>query len=160
MKRPPIAILWLYQGRDRETRLAQIEQWDYPEFELLDVGAKGQWSRAIKAVSKHVEVCIFWIDDGKPIGRDFLEEMVRPLIASRQLRAVMHFWSGNAISVPKDLLDASPIHDDQLGMHSLLKLLLPLLEDSTKGPGGRAHVAFSSTERLAPMSMEPLGFPS
>jgi len=72
----------------------------------------------------------------------------------------MHFWSGNALSIPKKMLDESPIDDDQAGLQSLLRLLLPVLDITEKESRGRIHLAFSSTERLAPMSMEPLGSPS
>jgi hypothetical protein len=150
----------MYQGKNAPARLAQIKSFDYPEFEVIDAGKNGEWSRAIQAVSARTEVCIFWVDDDKPVGKDFLQQMTRPLIASEDLRAMMHFWSGNALSISKTMLDASPIEDNQTGVQSLLRLLLPVLDVTEKRPRGRVHLAFSSTERLAPMSMEPVGSPS
>ena len=99
------------------------------------------------------------MDDDKPIARNFIHEMTKPLIAGEDFRAVMHFWSGNAISLPKTMLDKTPVEDGH-GVHSLLQMLLPLLDVTEKGTKGRVHLAFSSTERLAPLSMEPVGFPS
>ena len=159
-KSPSVALIWMYQGKSPAARREQIERWDYPNFKVVEVDSKLSWSGAIQAVAEQTEVCVFWVDDDKPIGRDFLHEMTKPLIAGEDLRAVMHFWSGNAISVLKTMLDASPIEDDQLAGHSLLKMLLPMLDATDKGPSGRVHLAFSSTERLAPLSMEPVGFPS
>jgi hypothetical protein len=100
------------------------------------------------------------MDDDKPVSRNFISEMTRPLIAGEDFRAVMHFWSGNAISLPKTLLDSAGFHSDGSNVQSLLKLLLPVLDAGDKGPNGRLHLAFSSTERLAPLSMDVVGFPS
>jgi len=162
MKRrsPSVALIWMYQGKNAPARLAEIKGFNYPEFEVIDAGKAGEWSRAIRAVSARTELCVFWVDDEKPVGKDFLQQMTQPLVASEELQAVMHFWSGNALSIPKKMLDESPIDDDQAGLQSLLRLLLPVLEVTEKEPRGRIHLAFSSTERLAPMSMEPLGSPS
>ena len=150
----------MYQGKDSPARLEQIAAFDYPNFEVIEVQKSGAWSKAIESIPAHTNVCIFWIDDDKPVGKDFLKQMTRPIVATDELKAIMHYWSGNALSVPKDLLDASPLGDATSPVQSLLRLLLPVLDSAEKQPNGRLHVAFSSTERLAPMSMEPLGFPS
>jgi hypothetical protein len=155
---PSVALIWLYQGKNAPARLAQIKDFDYPEFEVIDAGRDGEWSRALQVVSAKTEICVFWVDDEKPVGKDFLRQMTQPLIAGEDLRAVMHFWAGNAMSIPKRTLDASPIEADQAGIQSLLRLLLPALDVREKRC--RLHLAFSSTERLAPLSMEPVGSPS
>lgn len=159
-KTPAVALIWMYQGRNPLARRSTIEEFAYPDFELIEVGREGAWTRALQAIPARAEVCVFWVDDDKPIGRDFLEQMTKPLVAEKDLRAVMHFWSGNALSVSKDMLDGSSIEDDHSSIQSLLKLLLPVLDSAEKPPHGRLHIAFSSTERLAPLSMEPVGFPS
>ena len=159
-KSPSIALLWMYQGQNASARREQIEGWNYPNCEVVVADPQHGWSRAIESVAPKTDICIFWMDDDKPVGRDFLHEMTRPLAAGEDLSAVMHFWSGNAVSILKTVLDSSPIKDDQPGTYSLLKLLVPMLDVTAKGPNGRLHLALSSTERLAPLSMEPVGFPS
>jgi hypothetical protein len=153
-------LLWSYQGKNANARREQLEALEYPHFEILPVPLGEGWCRAIRSVPDTTEICVFLTDDEKPIGKDFIEQMTRPLIAGKDLRAVMHFWSGNAMSIPKQMLDATPIEDDQPGIHSLLKLLMPAIDVAERQPNGRVHVAFSSTERLAPLSMEPVGFVS
>ena len=148
---PAVALIWIYQGKNASERREQVEKFDYPDFEIVEAG---------HPVPDRAEVCVFWVDDDKPVAKDFLEQMTRPLIASEDLRAVMHFWAGNAISLPKKMLDSSMAENYQAGVQSLLGLLLPSLDTAEKQTNGRVHVAFSSTERLAPLSMEPVGFPS
>ena len=140
----------MYRGKDAPARRQQIEQMDYPSFEIVEAG---------QTVPEEAEVCVVWVDDDKPIAKDFLDQMTKPLIASEDLRAVMHFWAGNAISLPRNMLDESAIHQGS-GVQSLLGLLMPSLDSAAKRPNGRLHLAFSSTERLAPLSMDPVGFPS
>ena len=159
-KSPRVALIWMYQGKDASARRDVVEKLAYPAFDIVEVGKDQPWSSAIRAVPDKTEVCVFWMDDDKPVGKDFIDQMTRPLISGEDLRAVMHFWSGNAISIPKKMLDASTLEADQPGIQSLLKLLLPALDVAEKQPNGRVHLAFSSTERLAPMSMDPVGFPS
>ena len=156
---PSVTLIWMYQGKNALARRKQIEQFDYPNFNIVEVGAGAAWGAALRAIPSETDVCVFWIDDDKPVVKSFLNQMTKPLAARDDFRAVMHFWSGNAISVSKEMLDASGIEETG-GVHSLLKLLLPVLEVSEKGPNGRVHLAFSSTEKLAPLSMEPVGFPS
>jgi hypothetical protein len=153
MKRrlPSVALIWMYQGKNTAARRAEIETFDYPNTTIVST---------IADIPANTDLCVFWMDDEKPVARDFIDQMTKPLIAGEDFRAVMHFWSGNAISLPKAMLDATPIEDDHEGVQSLLKLLLPVLDVSEKGPNGRVHLAFSSTERLAPLTMEPVGFPS
>jgi hypothetical protein len=153
MKRtvPTVALIWLYRGKNAAARREEIEKFDYPKFSIVTT---------IADIPANTDLCVFWMDDEKPVARNFIAEMTKPLIAGEDFRAVMHFWSGNAISLPKTLLDATAIDDDQSGVQSLLGLLLPVLDVTEKGPSGRVHLAFSSTERLAPMAMEPVGFPS
>ena len=150
-KCPSVALIWMYKGKNAEARRQVVEQLEYPDFRIVET---------IQSIPKDADVCVFWMDDEKPVGRDFIDQMTRPLIAGKDLRAVMHFWSGNAISIPKSLLDASAIEDPQAGVQSLLQLLLPALDAADKQPNGRVHLAFSSTERLGPVTLEPVGYPS
>jgi hypothetical protein len=159
-KSPAVTLLWMYKGKNAEARREQIRAWNYPDFELVEADPELGWCRAIQDVGGETEVCVFWMDDDKPVGPDFLHQMARPLMSREDFAAVMHFWSGNAVSVLKEILDASPINGVQPEDTSLLKLIVPMLDATDKGPNGRVHLALSSTERLAPLSMEPVGFPS
>jgi len=162
MKRalPSVALIWMYRGKDAAARKGEIEGFDYPDFTVIEVEKDRPWSQTVRAIPNETEVCVFWIDDDKPISSVFLKEMTRPL-TNKDLRAVMHYWSGNAFSLPKSMLDAfSLTQDNPATVPSLLQLLLPVLDAAGPQPHGRIHLAFSSTERLAPLSMDPVGFPS
>jgi len=159
-KLPPLALIWLYQGKDVEARRQTIAALDYPEFSIVPVREGSGWAGAMRNLPARAKVCVFWVDDGKPVGRDFLQKMTLPIIAREDERAVMHYWSGNALSVVKDMIERASIEGDHAETGSLLKLVLPVLDVAEKGLNGRLHVAFSSTERLAPLSMDPVGFPS
>jgi hypothetical protein len=150
-KRPPsVALIWIYQGKNPGERRSEIETFEYPDFTVVE---------RLQDVPAHTEICIFWMDDDKPVSRRFISEMTQPLVMEDDFKAIMHFWSGNAISLPKTMLENSVFKDDD-DAHSLLKRLLPTLDLSERQPNGRVHVAFSSTERLAPLTMEPVGYPS
>ena len=150
-RRPSVALIWMYQGKNAAARRDEIGAFDYPSLVVVN---------AIRDIPSQTDLCIFWMDDEKPVGKNFIDEMTKPLIAGEDFRAVMHFWAGNAISLPKKMLDSTPLEEHPSGVDSLLKLLIPFLDVTEKGPTGRVHLAFSSTERLAPLSMEPVGFPS
>ena len=153
-----VVLLWMYRGNSRENRREQIGQWNDPPFELVEVDPKLGWSRAIQSVPADTDICVLWSDDDKPIGRDFMRQMTYPLISGEDFGASMHFWSGNAISVLGSVLQDAHIKDSEIGGSSVLRLLLQMLDTTDKGPTGRIHVALSSTEKLAPMSMEPVGY--
>src|SRR4051812_11223918 len=149
-RHPSVALIWMYQGKNPAERRQEIEAFDYPDFKVVG---------RIREVPAHADVCIFWMDDDKPVSRNFINEMTKPLIMEDGFKAIMHFWSGNAISLPKSMLEDSAFSDEG-NMYSLLKLLIPVLDTTEKQPNGRIHVAFSSTERLAPLTLEPVGFVS
>ena len=148
---PSVTLIWMYQGKNAAERREEIKGFDYPNFTVVS---------GIREIPAQADLCVFWMDDDKPVAQNFIHEMTKPLIAGEDFRAVMHFWSGNAMSLPKKMLDATALEQGQESVHSLLHLLLPVLDVTEKGTNGRAHLAFSSTERLAPLSMEPVGFPS
>jgi hypothetical protein len=147
---PFVALIWLYRGKYPEARRAEIAAFDYPNFGVVE---------ATKDIPDQTELCVFWIDDDKPVSRNFIREMANPLLAGEEFRAVMHFWSGNAISLPRSILDAS-FDGRKTDVQSLLRLLPPVIDAADKGPNGRAHIAFSSTERLAPLTVDAVGLPS
>jgi hypothetical protein len=149
-KAPVVALIWRYGGTDVARRRAEIEQFDYPDCRVVE---------AVQDVPPDAEICILWRDDDKPVTKRFISEMTNPLIVEDKFRAAMHVWSGNAISLPKKMLDDSGFKDGS-NVYLLLKMLVPVVDKSRKEPGRRIHVAFSSTERLAPLALEPVGIPS
>jgi hypothetical protein len=157
-KSPTVALLWMYRGGNAATRREQICQWNV-DFELVEVDPNLGWGHAIKSVPNETEICILWSDDDKPVGSDFLRQMTQPLASEEDFGAVMHFWAGNAVSVLKTVLDEGSVKDAPSESHSVLRLLVEMLDTVEKGPNGRVHLALSSTERFAPLSMEPVGFP-
>ena len=158
-KSPTVALLWMYRGGNAAKRREQISQWADADFQLVEVNPSLGWDHAIQTVRDETDIYILWSDDDKPVGHDFLREMTQPLISGEDFGAAMHFWSGNAVSVLKTVLDNAPIDDIQPGSQSLLKIIMQTLDTADKGPNGRVHIAISSTERLAPLSMEPVGYP-
>jgi len=103
------------------------------------------------------EVCVFWSDDGKPVGADFLRLMVRPLLGSDQASTLMHLWSGNAVAMRKAALESVQKGIFRLVGNSFLKLAIFFLEVGSESRGVRSQVVVSSTEQLVPLSGEPLG---
>jgi hypothetical protein len=146
---PAVTLIWLYQGKNAIERRLEIEEFDYPDFRIVE---------SVHEVPADTEICIFWRDDDKPVTKYFISEMTKPLIMDLDFRAVMHFWSGNAISLPKKMLDESGTNDGS-NPYLILKMLLPCADSGGQQPDGRIHVAFSSTERLAPLTVQLPGAP-
>jgi hypothetical protein len=149
----------MYRGLDAGKRREQISQWAPADFQLVEVNPSLGWGRAIQAVRDKTDIYILWSDDDKPVGPDFLREMTQPLISGENFGAAMHFWSGNAVSVLKTVFEDAAIDDTEPGSQSLLKIIVQMLDTVDQGPNGRVHIALSSTERLAPLSMEATGYP-
>ena len=159
-KSPAVTLLWMYTGKNAAARRRQIQEWGHANLAVVEADPSLGWCRAVQAAKRETDIYVFWMDDDKPIGHDFLNQMIQPLILRADFGVVMHFWSGNAVSVLKKTLDAAPINDDLAGGPSLLKLLVPMLDAADRRSGGRVRLALSSTERLAPITMDPVGFPS
>jgi hypothetical protein len=159
MKRqfPSLALVWMYKGADRPRRRQQIEALEYPAFEIIEVLSHGNWGDQVRATSPGSEVYILWVDDDKPVAKNFLHEMTLPLFEEGAARAAAHFWSGNALAVPGAALTDKVIKECA-GSTLLLKVILPVL-DAVKDTQ-RVNIAFSSLERLAPLHMDPVGYPS
>jgi hypothetical protein len=157
---PEIAVIWMHNGKDSQSRLGEISRLNYSDLEVLSVDASVGMKTIFELLSPTAKICVFWADDNKPVAPDFLKEMVRPLCVEGADRAVMHYWAGNALAIPKQVLDTSGVLEFATTAASMLKMLVSLLDGIHKVAGTRVQVAFSSTERLAPMTMEPVGFPS
>ncbi len=146
---PAVTLIWLYQGKNAAGRRLEIEEFDYPDLRIVE---------SVQEVPADTEICIFWRDDDKPVTKYFIRDMTKPLTGDDDFRPVMHVWSGNALSIPKKMLDESGINNGG-NPYFVLKMLVPGLDSGDKRPAGRIHVAFSSTERLAPLSVQPPGAP-
>jgi hypothetical protein len=108
-------------------------------------------------MSAESEICVFWSDDGKPVGSDFLKLMVRPLLASGRLPPLMHLWSGNAVAMRREALESVQKGIFRLVGNSFLKLAIFFLEVGWETRGARSRVVVSSTEELAPLCGEHYG---
>ena len=155
---PSVALIWIYKGDDRPLRRRQIEAFDYPEFEIVEVPPHSSWSETLQAASPCSQLYVFWLDDGKPVINGFLREMTGPICSASETRAKMHFWSGNALTVPSEVMTPALIQECA-GESSLMRLIVPVIE-ALSDPEERVHIAFSSLERLAPLQMDPVGYPS
>jgi hypothetical protein len=159
-KSPAVTLLWMYTGKNAPARRQQIRAWGHDDLTVVEADPKAGWSRPIQGLTKDSDIYVFWMDDDKPVCGDFLNQMIQPLITRAEFGVVMHFWSGNAVSILRKTFETCPIADQEDEASSLLKLLIPILDAADKRSGGRIRLALSSTERLAPLTMEPVGFPS
>jgi hypothetical protein len=154
----------MYDGEDAKSRLASINSLDYPGFHV--VIAKG--TQTLLELGTHIsddsEICVFWADDGKPVGPRFLREMVQPLTPDADGAASplpdMHLWSGNALAMTCGTFYDVGNDDFIFKTSSFMKMALRFLDASNTLHGRKAQVTFSSIERLAPMCAEPVGLPS
>jgi len=147
----------MYQGEDPENRRKVLADLDYPSFDVIRPEATQSLDTLATLMAPDSEVCVFWADDEKPVSPDFLRQMVEPLIAEESSRAAMHLWSGNAVAMPSSAVQAVEIGKFQILGNSFMKLALLFLDVGSAAQGMRAHVAFSSTERLAPLCADPVG---
>jgi hypothetical protein len=154
---PNLTLVWMYQGTDPEARRQAIAALDYPQVDVIQPGSDHSIDHLSDLMSADSEVCVFWADDEKPVSRDFLRRMVEPLIAEGPSRAAMHLWSGNAVAMPRSALRTVQAGEFEVLGNSFMKLALLFLDVGSAAQGVRAHVAFSSTERLAPLCAEPMG---
>jgi len=150
----------MYQGRDAEDRWKAISTLDYPQVNIIKPDPDHSLEQLTAKMSADSEICMFWADDDKPVSPDFLRRMVEPLVADGSVRAALHLWSGNAVAMPRSALEAVQVGEFQILGNSFMKLALLFLDVGSAAQGMRAHVAFSSTERLAPMCAEPVGLVS
>ncbi len=154
---PNLTLVWMYQGRDPENRRQTIKELDYPQVEIISPERAQSLGHLMELLSPDSEVCVFWADDDKPVGPDFLRRMVEPLLGEDSARAAMHLWSGNAVAIARAALESVQAREFQILGNSFMNLALLLLDVGSASDGVRSHVAFSSTERLAPMCAEPVG---
>ena len=148
----------MYEGRNREARRRSIEALNYPNLKVIPAEGIDTIDRLVDCVPSNSDMCIFWADDDKPVNPKFIQEMIQPLEASSP-GASIHLWSGNALAIPRTSLHHLGRGRLSLTGNSFMKLSLVFLDGSDDGRGFRTHVAFSSTERLAPICAEAFGLP-
>jgi len=161
---PKLTLFWIYDGEDAKSRRTAIYSLDYPDFNV--VVANG--TQTLLELGTHIpddsEICVFWADDGKPVGPNFLREMVQPLnpehSEANSALPEMHLWSGNALAMTCGTFYDVGNDDFVFQMSNFMKMALRFLDASYTLRGRRAQVTFSSMERLAPMCAEPVGLPS
>jgi hypothetical protein len=154
---PKLTLVWLYEGDDVDDRRKAVLALDYPDVDIVIPDRNYPLDQLTDLMSPGAEVCMFWSDDGKPVGTDFLKMMVRPLAADEQLSALMHLWSGNAVAMKRSALDAVQKGMFRLVGNSFMKLAIFFLEVGTESRSVRSHVVVSTTEQLVPLSAEPYG---
>jgi hypothetical protein len=152
-----MTLVWMYEGREKETRREAIEALDYPHLDVISPENTDSLDHVAELMASDSEVCVFWADDDKPVSPDFLQRMVRPLLAEGPARAEMHLWSGNAVAMPRAALQKVQEGEFRILGNSFMKLALLFLDVGSAAHGVRAHVAFSSTEHLAPLCAEAVG---
>jgi hypothetical protein len=154
----------MYDGKDEKERLSAIYSLAYPEFDVVIADGKQTLLELGTHIPDDSEICVFWADDGKPVGPNFLREMVQPLTldddGATSALPDMHLWSGNALAMTCGTFYDVGNDDFVFKTSSFMKMALRFLDASNSLRGRKAQVAFSSTERLAPMCAEPVGLPS
>ena len=161
---PKLTLFWMYDGEDAKGRLSSIYSLDYPEFNVVIADGTQTLMELGTHIADDSELCVFWADDGKPVGPKFLREMVQPLTLDGTDAASalpdMHLWSGNALAMTCGTFYDVGNDDFVFKTTSFMKMALRFLDASNSLRGRKAQVTFSSIERLAPMCAEPVGLPS
>jgi hypothetical protein len=154
----------MYEGDDAKARLSSIYSLDYAEFNVVIADGTQTLLELGTHIADDVEICLFWADDGKPVGPNFLREMVQPLTLdgtdATSALPDMHLWSGNALAMTCGSFYDVGNDDFVFKTSSFMKMALRFLDASNSLRGRKAQVTFSSIERLAPMCAEPVGLPS
>jgi hypothetical protein len=154
----------MYEGDDAKSRLASINSLDYPGFNIVIANGTQTLLELGTHIADDSEICVFWADDGKPVGPNFLREMVQPLTQGDGSASLslpdMHLWSGNALAMTCGTFYDVGNDEFVFKTNSFMKMALRFLDASNSLRGRKAQVTFSSVERLAPMCAEPVGLPS
>jgi len=152
---PKLTLVWLYEGDDVDERRKAVSTLEYPDVEIVTPDKNHPLDQLTELMSSEAEVCMFWSDDGKPVGNDFLKLMVRPLTGEHS--PLMHLWSGNAVAMKRAALDAVQKGMFRLVGNSFMKLAIFFLEVGAESRAVRSQVAVSTTEQMVPLSGEPYG---
>lgn len=154
---PKLTLVWMYEGDDLEARRKAVEALDYPEVDLISPDKSYPLDQLADLMAPDADICVFWSDDDKPVGSDFLKQMVRPLLADEQPPPLMHLWSGNAVAMRREALESVQKGIFRLVGNSFMKLAIFFLEVGSESRGARAQVVVSTTEQLVPLAGETFG---
>jgi len=154
---PKLTLVWIYDGDDLDDRRKAVEALDYPEVDVISPDKSYSLEHLADLMTTDSEVCVFWSDDGKPVGSDFLKLMVRPLLVDERSPTLMHLWSGNAVAMHRPALESIQKGIFRLVGNSFMKLAIFFLEVGSESRGARNQVVISTTEQLVPLSGEPFG---
>ena len=154
---PKLTLVWIYDGDDLDDRRKAVEALDYPEVDVISPDKSYSLEHLADLMTTDSEVCVFWSDDGKPVGSDFLKLMVRPLLVDERSPTLMHLWSGNAVAMRRPALESIQKGIFRLVGNSFMKLAIFFLEVGSESRGARNQVVISTTEQLVPLSGEPFG---
>lgn len=153
---PKLTLVWMYEGADVDSRRKSLQALDYPGVDLVTPESGHPLDHLTELMAPDSELCMFWSDDGKPVGADFLKLMVRPLVAENP-PALMHLWSGNAVALRRTALESVQKGMFRLVGNSFMKLAIFFLEVGSESRGVRSQVVVSPTEHLVPLSGQPYG---
>src|SRR5688572_19725273 len=154
---PKLTLVWLYEGDAPDDRRKAVLALDYPGVDVVTPDKNHPLDQLTDLMAPDAEVCMFWSDDGKPVGTDFLKLMVRPVVEGDHPSALVHLWSGNAVVLRRNGLDAVQKGMFRLVGNSFMKLAIFFLEVGSESRGVRSQVVVSTTEQLVPLSGEPFG---
>jgi hypothetical protein len=118
---PKLTLVWMYEGDDLDARRKAVAALDYPEVDLISPDKSYPLDQLVDLMSPDAEFCVFWSDDDKPVGSDFLKLMVRPLLADEQPPPLTSCPSGPATLLRCAARRWSPFkkeYSDSLGIRS------------------------------------------
>lgn len=147
----------MYEGQDLDDRRKTVLGLEYPDVEVINPDTEYPLEHLIDLMSEDSEICVFWSDDGKPVSAEFLKLMVEPLLKQNEPPILMHLWSGNAVAMRREALEAVQKGMFRVVGSSFMKLAVFFLEIGSEVRGTRSQVIVSPTEKLAPLCAEHIG---
>lgn len=147
----------MYEGQDLDDRRKTVLALDYPDIEVINPDNDYPLEHLADLMSEDSEICVFWSDDSKPVSGDFLKLMVEPLLREDHPPVLMHLWSGNAVAMRREALEAVQKGMFRVVGSSFMKLAVFFLEIGSEVRGARSQVVVSPTEKLAPLCAEHQG---
>jgi hypothetical protein len=157
MTLPKMTLVWMYEGEDMDERRKTVLTLEYPDVEVISPDKEYPLEHLVDLMSEDSEICVFWSDDAKPVSADFLKLMVQPLLVENQPPILMHLWSGNAVAMRREAVEAVQKGMFRLVGSSFMKLAVFFLEIGSDIRGARSQVVVSPTEKLAPLCGEHMG---
>lgn len=176
-------------GRNPEERLRFIGEIDGTHLDILSIG-NAEVRKAVElyrvsrvdssmqaldsvslesiwaAISPDCAALVFWVDDGKTVGRTFPLDMAMPLSAPGGGRpgaaedVHLHYWDGNALAVSRRVAESLVLADMNLRDDSLLTFVSDMVDRRLRLGDPKLRVMLSSLERFAAIEAPPVGLAS